>query len=66
MHPNPLQTLLAERLQSARGLGWEMPAPSQEPGAVQAARTRGRKGVRAARWPRMLMPVVRRLGLTGE
>ncbi len=25
MHRTPLQTLLAERLQAARGLGWEMP-----------------------------------------
>jgi len=28
MYPTPLQTLLAERLRSARGLGWDMPEPS--------------------------------------
>jgi hypothetical protein len=28
MQRTPLQTLLAERLQSARGLGWEMPESS--------------------------------------
>ncbi len=26
MHRTPLQTLLAERLQSAKGLGWDMEA----------------------------------------
>jgi hypothetical protein len=28
MRPTPHQTYLAERLQSARGLGWEMPEAS--------------------------------------
>ncbi len=29
MHRTPLQTLLAERLQSAKGLGWDMDAPKK-------------------------------------
>ena len=36
MHRTPLQTLLAERLQSAKGLGWDMPenSPMQKGGCM--------------------------------
>ncbi|MBI5330431.1 MAG: hypothetical protein HZB71_07450 [Betaproteobacteria bacterium] len=37
MRATPLQTLLEERLQSARGLGWEMPLnPPVQKGGVAA------------------------------
>ena len=39
MHPTPHQTYLAERLQSARGLGWAMPEASlPETGGLKISR----------------------------
>jgi len=68
MHRTPLQTLLAERLQSAKGLGWVVPeSPPSQKGRMgdlsgcDFAHT-GRnppqppfcKGGSGARWPNLL------------
>lgn len=50
MRPSPLQTYLAERLQSARGLGW--PMPEQLPAPQETAACSEPAPVFA--WPNLL------------
>jgi hypothetical protein len=56
MNRTPLQTLLAERLQSARGLGWGMPEtpPFGKGGSTEAG---------APAWFRLAYLALRSLGL---
>jgi hypothetical protein len=63
MHRTPLQTLLAERLQSARGLGWAMPAAGDAyPTPSPRGSIAGTGGVPA--WFRFVNPMLRRLGFS--
>ena len=78
MHRTPLQTLLAERLQSARGLGWEMPEtpPSQKGGKGDFSASRRSdalsnppqppfaKGGSVPAWFRLAHAMLHRLGFT--
>lgn len=66
MHQTPLQTLLAERLQSARGLGWDMRHPSRHlpqehiPAHVPCRSANPDPGAWMPSWFRLLAPVLRR------
>lgn len=64
LSPSPLQTLLEERLQSARGLGWDAKARAPDLNTLRSSRAQGGADAQGApAWFRLAYLALRSLGL---